>query len=94
MNVMNNIQETCEAVLIVEGLSILINRTENEFCNHPDKELYQATIGFMKFVHGKYHDLAARKMKKDPSGNYVPMVVSPQDIIRSAAEKNILQSLN
>ena len=94
MNVMNTIQETCEAVLIVEGLSLLINRTEYEYFNHPDKELYQATIGFMKFVHRKYFDIAAQKMKKSPSGNYVPMVVSPQDIIRSAAEKTILQSLN
>lgn len=94
MNVKDTIQETCEAVLIVEGLSLLIDRTEYKFSNHPDKEMYQATIGFMKFVHGKYHDIAARKMNKGPSGEFVPLVVTPQEIIRSAAEKNILQSLN
>ena len=91
---MNAISETCEAVVIVEGLSMLINRIENEFSNHADHEVYQATIGFIKFVHGKYHDIAARKMEKDSTGNIVPLAVSPQEIIRSAAERNITQSIN
>jgi len=90
----NKLSEVAEAVLIVEGLSMLMNRFDTEFSNVRNQDVYQATVGFLKFVQSKYAAIASRPMTFDDEGNIIPKVITPQQLIRSSAQNYILQSMN
>lgn len=98
-NTMNNqeyhkLTDICEAVVIVEGLKMLINRIDIQYQGYKDQEVYQATIGFLQYVHSKYSTVASCQMTKDQEGNIIPEVITPNQLIRSAAQDYIKQSMN
>ena len=69
------LEEICEAVVIVEGLSelILTIETDRDLEDCEREALVVGTINYIKQVRRKYYALSRTKMGLDKNGNIVPI---------------------
>ena len=82
----------CEAVAIVEGLRMLIDRTRS--IKSSDEVTYHATIQFLKSVHQKYSLIASTPLTKDQEDQFIPGEIDIQQLQRRSAEYYIQHSMN